>query len=78
MPKFVWCVDISTKDDFKSLKMSGKIIIDITAGTYELDPWILYHDLSKVVYYNTATNGFMEETLPIKPYNIYRNNLREI
>ncbi|MBF0608625.1 MAG: hypothetical protein HQL61_13880 [Magnetococcales bacterium] len=78
MPKFVWCVDISTKNDFMLSKMSGKIIIDITAGTYELNPWILYHDLSKVVYYNTATDRFMKETLPIKPYNIYKNNLREV
>lgn len=34
-PKFIWCVEISTKDEYNNGKLSALMIIDSTAGTYE-------------------------------------------
>lgn len=79
MPRFVWCVDVSTKEEFKSSLMSGKIIIDITAGTYEQEPWILFHDSNNIKYYDPQSDTIkVIENCTIKPYSIYRNNLKEV
>jgi len=78
MPRFVWCVDISSKDEFKMGKVSAKIIIDITAGTYEHDPWILFHDSRMVKYFDSSTGNFILDTFSINSYSFYKNNLKEV
>ena len=75
-PQFIWCVDISTKDEYFYEKTSAKIIIDSTAGTYENDPWLLMHDKEKVIWKHNQKIYTEEET--INAYNMYKNNLREI
>jgi len=78
MPKFVCCVDLSTRDEFKSQRISGRIIFDITAGTYERTPWLLYHDNSRVKYYDSEKQKYFEDKFKIEPYPIYKNNLHEV
>lgn len=83
MPRFVWCTDISTKEEFKDSMMSAKIIIDITAGTYEQEPWILFHDSNTIKYYDASADKNKETKIivancTIKPYSLYRNNLKEV
>jgi hypothetical protein len=79
MPRFVWCVDISTKEEFKASMMSAKIIIDITAGTYEQEPWILFHDTNKIKYYDPQADSIkVIENCKIKAYSLYRNNLKGV
>lgn len=78
MPKFVWCVEISSKDEFKMGKISGKIIIDVTAGTYEHEPWLLFHDTNMVKYFDSSSNKFFLDTFAISPYSFYKHNLKEV
>ncbi|NTV49968.1 MAG: hypothetical protein HGB32_11415 [Geobacteraceae bacterium] len=77
MPQFVWCVDISTVEEYKQHKNSARLIIDVTAATDEIHPWILTHD-SKSVFYYTLGEGFIQEDLVIAPYDMYKNNLTEV
>ena len=75
-PQFVWCADISTKEEYLDDKMSAKIIIDSTAGTYENEPWIFMHDNAKILWkYNNEIFKIEEN---IDSYKIYKNNLKEI
>jgi len=75
-PQFVWCADISTKEEYLNEKMSAKIIIDSTAGTYENEPWIFMHDNSKIFWkYNHEIYKIDRE---VNSYRIYKNNLKEI
>jgi hypothetical protein len=77
-PRFVWCVDLSTREEFASQSISGRIIFDITAGTYERTPWLLYHDNLRVKYFDSEQQKYFEEPLNIEPYSIYKNNLHEV
>ncbi|MDR3585284.1 MAG: hypothetical protein P4L59_08175 [Desulfosporosinus sp.] len=76
MPKFVWCVDISSIEEYKNSLTSGRMIIDTTASTFDLEPWLLIHDNIEILY---KDNGkLMKEDISINPYEIYKNNLREV
>lgn len=74
LPRFVWCVDISSPEEYKSGTMSGKIIIDSTAGTYEEDPWLLIQDKNKIIWKNGEK--YFGQQININTYPIYKNNLR--
>ncbi len=79
MSRFVWCIDSSDIEEYKSGKISGKVIIDTTAGTKETEPWILLHDLEKIRYYDVATDRKETITgLSIKPYTEYVHNLKPV
>jgi hypothetical protein len=75
-PQFVWCADLSTKEEYLNDKMSAKIIIDSTAGTYENEPWIFMHDNTKILWKHNHETFKIEEN--INSYKIYKNNLKEI
>lgn len=77
MPQFVWCVDISSIDEYRADKNSARIIIDVTAATKDNDPWILIHDSSFVLYYDFS-QGWVTDDIAIEPYEIYTNNLEEV
>ena len=84
LPKFVWCIDLATFEEYKKGLTSGRIIIDTTASTLDDEPWILRHDKNRVDYvdidaedgYVVSTNYFSKE-LNISPYKLYKNNLKE-
>lgn len=76
MSKFVWCVDTSEISEYKDGKVSGKVIIDATAGTKDIEPWILMHDEEKIKYYDVLTDEKIILTdLHIAPYKEYIHNL---
>jgi hypothetical protein len=77
MPQFVWCVDICTIEEYKQHKNSARLIIDVTAATDEIDPWLIIHD-SKIVFYYDLSEGWIQEDLAIAPYDMYKNNLTEV
>lgn len=84
LPKFVWCIDLSSFQEFKDGKMSGRIIIDTTAATMEEEPWILRHDQQSIQFKDlindTPSNQHMYNEIleAISPYSIYENNLKLI
>lgn len=75
-PKFIWCVEISTKDEYNNGKLSALMIIDSTAGTYENDPWLLMHD-TKQISWKDDTEIYKKNIL-LSEYDIYKNNLKEL
>jgi hypothetical protein len=77
MPKFIWCVDISTIEEFASKLTSQKVIIDATAGTQEEDLWILKQKKDSVIYFDQESGESQIEELSIPAYPIYINNLKE-
>ncbi|MBQ4524190.1 MAG: hypothetical protein IJA10_14775 [Lachnospiraceae bacterium] len=79
MSKFVWCIDLSEIDEYKEGKVSGKIIIDATAGSKETEPWILMHNKEQIRYYDVYKDSYMEiEDVRIQPYTQYIHNLKPI
>lgn len=77
MPQFIWCVDISTIEEYKQSKNSARLIIDVTAATDDINPWILVHDANTVFYYDLQ-EGWIQEDFAIAPYDMYKNNLEEV
>lgn len=84
LPKFVWCIDISSYDNYKLGLTDGRIIIDTTAPTLDSEPWILRHDSEMVHFFEMDTvdiNNKREYRVlatKINPYNCYENNLKVI
>jgi hypothetical protein len=78
MPRFVWCVDISTEDQYKNGLCCSRVIVDATAGTYDVDPFILSHDDTKCVYYDSSDECWRIHKTVIAPYELYRNNLKSL
>jgi hypothetical protein len=75
-PQFIWCADfVIPKDDF-TLTVS-RIIIDATAGTFEPEPWLIFHDQDHIVFFDSDQDQWYQHDLKIEPYTTYRNNLRE-
>jgi hypothetical protein len=77
MPQFIWCVDISTIEEYKQHKNSARLIIDVTAATDDINPWLLVHDANTVFYYDIQ-EGWIQEDIAIEPYKMYKNNLEEV
>jgi len=77
MPQFIWCVDISTIEEYKQHKNSARLIIDVTAATDDINPWLLVHDTNTVFYYDIQ-EGWIQEDFAIAPYDMYKNNLEEV
>lgn len=76
MSRFVWCIDLSEKQEYKERKMSGKIIIDSTSGTRDNEPWILMHNKDQIKYYDVFDDSYYEiNDITIKPYMEYIHNL---
>lgn len=78
MPKFIWCVDISTKEEYKKGLLSARFIFDSTCCNKELLPMILFHNSKKITYYDNIVNTWNELDLLIEPYDLYINNLKEV
>ena len=84
LPRFVWCVDISTLDEYNSNLISARIVIDTTENSNELNPWLIIHDREKVVYYGEDGKWAIIDqdnqgrVLSIQPYGAYINNLAHI
>lgn len=76
MPKFIWCVDISSKEEYKIEKVSSKLIIDSTACAGDLTPWLLVQKKDEILYREGEVwNKIVEK---VEPYSIYQNNLKEM
>ncbi len=78
MPKFVWCVDISSEDEYRAGLNSARIILDATAGTYDPNPWLLVHNGDRVTYYDREDSTWRNKVEKINPYAIYENNLERV
>lgn len=76
MSKYVWCIDTSDVEEYKEGKVSGKVIIDATAGTKDGEPWLLMHDKGEVRFYDVLkdTNEIIKN-INIEPYAEYAHNL---
>lgn len=78
MPRFVWCVDICSVEEYNKGLCSSRVIFDSTAGTYDMDPFILSHDKHQIVFYDPNNAGWNRAYADIAPYELYRNNLKEV
>ncbi len=79
-PQFIWCADIASIADYADNKTAYRVLIDSTAGTYEDEPWLLFHDDERIIYKDTqpTKSSFKQVIQKIPPYAIYRNNLKEV
>ena len=76
MPKFVWCVEISDKEEYKNRKISARMIIDSTASPGVSTPWLLVHDREKIKFLDSGK--WYEASHKTAAYNMYQHNLREV
>ena len=79
LSRFVWCVDLSTPEEFEQEKISGRILIDTTAGTTESEPWLLMHDDHHIMLYDTMPHNKKPQMImqytDIQPYEMYKGKL---
>lgn len=75
LPKFVWCVDIAAPDEYRRELTSAKMIIDSTSCDGETTPWLIIHDGERIDYCDCGQ--WYREECKIKPYRMYRHNLKE-
>lgn len=78
MPRFIWCIDLSTIDEAKNGLVSGRIIVDSTVGTQNENPWLLMHNKTTIEYINdegALNHSILNYEMPA--YNLYVNNLRD-
>lgn len=73
MSRFVWCIDISTIEEYDKHEISGRVLIDSTAGSKDLEPWILMHDRKKIRF--REDNVMQEQLVNIDPYEEFVHNL---
>lgn len=84
LSRFVWCIDLSEIGEYKSGLISGRIVIDATAPTLEEDIWLLRHDRKKIEFIDSEDGDRINNNMysfietEIEPYELYRNNLKEI
>ncbi|MEA3643433.1 MAG: hypothetical protein VBE63_26385 [Lamprobacter sp.] len=76
LPRFVWCADIAKPQQYASQLTGARILIDATAGTYERDPWLFWHDANGLRYRSGSEMVALD--VPLAPYDLYRNNLTEV
>ena len=75
MPKFIWCVEISSVENYKKHLVDGVIIIDATSSSRDDYPWIFWHDKKTAKYYNGQR--YIKADINSSPYTQYCNNLEE-
>ncbi len=74
MPKYVWCVDLSTKSEYTKNKVSARIIADSTASAGDTSPWLLVHDDTSIKFYDKEEWKMLKEK--IEPYQFNGDNLK--
>jgi hypothetical protein len=52
LPQFVWIVEISSVDQWKSGQVATRVVLDATASQYEDDPVFLMYDLARVYVFD--------------------------
>ena len=75
MPKFIWCVEIFSIENYKNGLVDGCVVVDATDSSEEGYPFIFHHDKKTIKYFNGNRN--LVEEFEITPYNLYINNLEE-
>ncbi|MDY4206780.1 MAG: hypothetical protein SOX85_04665 [Lachnospiraceae bacterium] len=75
MPKFVWCIDLSTKEEYLERKVSSKIIVDSTSCEGDNIPFLLIQNRREIYY--LSEDKWHKIIEAVEPYNMYRNNLKE-
>lgn len=77
MASFIWCVEVSSVENYISGKVDGLLILDATRHINDEDPWILIQSLKSIEYYDGE--GFkVREYNDHTPYSQYENNLEGV
>ncbi len=76
MPKFLWIGEISTKALVKQQKANGLVIIDATeANLQTLKALIMAAFKGNYLAYDHSSNCLVQNSLPLRDFNIFTNNL---
>lgn len=77
MPRFIWCIDLATIEEYKKGLMSSRVIVDSTVGTRDDNPWLMIQDTESIslIEYERSLSRF---SCKIEPYCMYENNLQNI
>lgn len=74
MSMYVWCIEISSPENYKNSKVDCLFIFDSTRHSKEIEPWILIQTLSYIKHFDGES--FSEaEHFGINPYVQYKCNL---
>lgn len=71
MPRFVWCVDFSTIEEYKKNEVSARIIIDTTCCNKNREPWLLFHNGEYINYIDGQKWNIKD--VKILPYKKFEN-----
>lgn len=76
MPKFIWVGEISSKELIKRRKANGLIIVDATEPKTIYDNALIVCGYGEWCYYkNDRDNKLVRNSLSLKAFNIFTNNL---
>jgi len=79
MPKFIWVTEISDKNLMKTGQANGIVILDATeANIHSNYPLIFAAYQGKQITFEEPTRKLKMNILPLRPFNIYTHNLRNL
>lgn len=79
MPKFIWVAEISDREMIKKRQANGLVILDATeANLYFNKPLILAAYQQKLIKFDDSSGRLENNTLDLKPFTIFAQNLRNI
>lgn len=78
MPRFIWCIEVSTPQDFANELVNAIVIIDSTSATISADPFLLITEKDKIRFLNSEEQKAYCMPLSLPRVPCFRKNLREV
>lgn len=75
MPKFVWCVELSTEKELEEGLVSGFLVMDATAGSHKTNPWILVQGRDIIYVADSSDAVFKQNLVTTHPFTSFHSNL---
>lgn len=71
MPRFVWCVDFISFDNYEQEMIFARILVDTTCCNRIKDPWLLFHNNSFIKFLDESEWKIIDTN--IEPYKKFEN-----
>lgn len=78
MPKFIWCVEIATKESFQKGLFNALVLIDSTSATVNKEPYLLVTDEREIRYLDRDVGRAFPQESGRKEFPSFDRNLNEV
>ena len=78
MPKFIWCVEIATKESFQKGLFNALVLIDSTSATVNKEPYLLVTGEQEIRYLDRDVGRAFPQESGRKEFPSFNRNLNEV